>query len=170
MKIIIGIVSQRFKKVFSTNKIALLLFSTIFLFSGCSWQQYFVISNETLSDITIEYSIPIPSDGFGIFNTSPILYKLNSSGSMDWDNQLSIIDNDTSLFAVKIVLPPKSAVVIGELSNDNYETHNQKFINGRIFNLEKIILNKNGNFTEITPENFDIFFKKTSGNIEYTIK
>ena len=129
-----------------------------------------MLTNETPNNISVEYTIPNPSGGFGIFTTTPTVYKLNSSGNIDWNNQLSLVDLDTNLFTVKLVLPPKSYVIIGNLSNDHYEKDNQQFINDRIFNLEKISIDNNGKSTEIRPENFDNFFKKTSGNIEFKIK
>ena len=158
------------KKIVKKEKIVFLFVSAIVLFSGCSWQEYFVITNENNSDITIEFTIPSPSGGFGIFDTTPTVYKINSSGNIDWNNQLLLVDLDTTLFAVKLLLPPRSSVIIGNLSNDHYEKHNQQFINDRIFNLEKISITNNGKITEIRPENFDNFFKKTSGNIECKIK
>jgi|GEM_PF-755292 len=142
----------------------------IFLVSGCSWQEYFLIINESPNDITIEYSIPNPNSGLGIFNITPGVYKLNSSGNIDWDKPLAFADKDTTLSTVKLILPPKSFVVIGNLMNDTYIQHNQKFINGVVFNLKQIRINNNQNSIEITPENFDNFFKKMSGNIEYRIK
>ncbi|MES2138358.1 MAG: hypothetical protein V4511_01525 [Bacteroidota bacterium] len=157
-----------FKKV----KTAFISASFIFLLSGCSWQEYFMVTNETTSDITIEYSISSPGSGFGfgIFETTPTIYKLTPTGSIDWNDQLSFVDTDTTSLGVTVLLPAKSSVVIGYLSNDHYKKHDQQFINGRTFNLKKINLNSSGKSTEIIPENFDSFFKKSSGNIEYRVK
>ncbi len=160
------------KTTFKKVKISIISASFIFLLSGCSWQEYFLVKNETASDISIEYSISSPGSGFGfgIFDTSPTIYKLNSSGSIDWNDQLSFVDTDTASLGIRVILPPKSSVVIGYLSNDHYKKYDQQFINGRTFNLKKINLISNGKSTEIIPENFDSFFKKTSGNIEYRTK
>ncbi len=160
------------KKTFQKVKIAFISASFIFLLTGCSWQEYFLITNETASNIAVEYSISSPGTGFGfgIFETTPTIYKLTPTGSIDWNDQLSIVDTDTTSLGVRIILPPKSSIVIGYLSNDHYEKYDQQFINGRTFNLKKINLNSNGKSTEIIPENFDSFFKKSSENIEYKAK
>lgn len=142
----------------------------MFLFSGCSWQEYFQIINETSSDITIEYKIENPVGGFAIFENHPSVYQLNSSNNVDWDNQLSIIDKDTALLVIRLTLPAKSTTVFGHLSNDRYEKYNQNFINGRVFNLTNLSINNNQNTTLITPINFDNYFKKENGNIVYRIK
>lgn len=158
------------KTTFKKVKISIISASFIFLLCGCSWQEYFLVTNETTSAITIKYSISNPESGFGIFETTPTLYKLNSSGSVDWNNQLSFVDTDTTSLGIRVILPPKSSVMIGYLSNDHYKKYDQQFINGRTFNLKKINLNSNGKSSEIIPENFDGFFKKRSGNIEYRAK
>lgn len=158
------------KTTFEKVKIFIISTSFIFLLSGCSWQEYFLITNETTSDIVIEYSISSPESGFGIFDTTPTIYKLNSSGSINWNNQLFFVDSDTTSLGVSVLLPPKSSVAIGYLSNDHYEKYNQQFINGRTFNLKVINLNSNGKSTKVIPENFDSFFKKNSQGIEFTVK
>jgi hypothetical protein len=155
------------------KNIVLTFCSTIllaFIFSGCSWQEYFVISNETNSEVTVEYKIEDPATGFAIFETKPSVYTLNSSADIDWNKELSVIDKDTALLSIHITLPAKSTLVFGHLSNDNYETYNQNFINARVFNLTNLHVNNNETIIAITPDNFDRFFKKKNGNIIYRIK
>jgi hypothetical protein len=139
----------------------------IFLLSGCSWQEYFVISNETNADITVEYKLAAVVHGFAIFNQTPTVYAQDISGNIDWERKISIVDKDTSLDVVKVVLPAKSTLIFGRLSNDKYEKYNQYFINSRVFNLTSVSIINNGNITEIRPENFDNFFVKKNGIIRY---
>jgi hypothetical protein len=139
----------------------------IFLLSGCSWQEYFVISNETNADITVEYKLATVVDGFAIFNQTPAVYAQDISGNIDWERKISIVDKDTSLDMVRVVLPAKSTIIFGRLSNDKYEKYNQYFINSRVFNLKSVSINNKGNITEIRPENFDNFFAKKNGIIRY---
>ena len=153
------------------NKVIVLFFITlIFLFSGCSWVESFIITNETTSDITIEYEIEYPRNEFPIFDFDPHAYYLNSTNNIDWEKPLSIIDNDTTKLVVKFVLPPKSAIIIGKLYNDTYKKYNQYFINGRKFNLKKLNVINNLNIPEITPQNFDNYFKKNDNCITFRIK
>ncbi len=137
--------------------------------SSCSWQEYFVISNPTGNPVPLEYSISSANKGFGTFNTSPEVYSLTNSNEIDWNKKLTIEDSDTSKFTVKIMLPSKSVAVIGYLMNDHYTNHNQKNSNDRVV-FTKINIGQNQNVLEITPENFEQFFEKNSGNIEYRIK
>ena len=68
-------------------------------------------------------------------------------------------------------LAAHSAAEIGELQNDHYEKYNQYFINGRVFNVESLVINSGGNKTTIVPETFDTYFKKgRSGEIYYYVK
>ena len=150
--------------------IALFFIPLIFLFSGCSWVESFIITNETTSDITVEYEIENPSNGFAIFDNFPSTYQLNKSNNIDWEKPLFIIDNDTTKLVFKFVLPPKSAIIIGKLYNDTYKKYNQYFINGRKFNLKKLNVINNLNIPEITPQNFDNYFKKNDGCITFKIK
>ena len=141
-----------------------------FLFSGCSWQEYFEVSNETDLAITVEYKIEIPENGFTLFDNKPTVYQLNSSNEIDWDKQLTFVDLDTSLLTVRLNLPKKSILIFGRLSNDHYEKHDQYFINSRVFNLTSLSINNNEDFTSINPDNFDDYFKKKNGDIVYRIK
>lgn len=143
---------------------------TVFLFSACSWQEYFIIKNETKTDIKIEYTVENPVDGFQIFENDPSFYQLDKNGKIDWNEKISVVDLDTSFNTVSVFLPANCSIIIGHLSNDKYVRYDQHFINGRIFNLKKIKIQTKASATEIIPENFDEFFYKKNGNIEYTIR
>lgn len=142
----------------------------LFIFQACSWQEYFVITNQTSADIIIEYEILIPETGFGIFDTHPSSYSLNNSNDIDWNKHVDALDQDTARFIVKIVLPPKNALIIGQLSNDHYKGHDQYFINGRTFNLKKLKVQNEKTVLEISEGNFDDHFSKKDGVIALRIK
>lgn len=141
-----------------------------FAFQSCSWQEYFVMSNKTNSDIIIEYEIENPPSGFSIFDDHPSIYKLSKAGDINWNETSEPNDSDTSKLSVKIILAPNTAVIFGHLSNDNYKKHDQYFINSRHFNLKKIKIVKEKTLLEISPKNFDDFFMKKNGIIGLTIK
>ena len=143
----------------------IILFLIILTFQGCSWQEYFVITNQTNSDIIVEYEIEQPKSGFAIFDNRQTLHKLSKEGGIDWNETLEIKDLDTARLIIKIQLSPNTAVIIGNLSNDNYKKHDQYFINGRTFNLKKLNITNGQPTKEITPENFDDFFVKKKGMI-----
>lgn len=151
------------------KKITLLLLIVLF-FQGCSWQEYFVVTNQTNSDIIIEYEIEQPKSGFGIFDNRISLYKTTNSGDIDWNEIKEITDLDTARYSIKIILAPNNALIIGTLSNDNYKSHDQYFINGRTFNLKKLAIKKEKTIIEISPTTFDNYFKKKKGIIGLRIK
>lgn len=136
----------------------------IMCLTSCSWQEYFVVSNASQSEVIINYQINEIKNGFPIFTNQPLLYKLNSSNKIDWNNNQIPIDLDTSLTGFTLKIPANCAVVFGELSNDHYKVYNQDFINGRIFNLKELEILKNNDTIKILPATFDTHFKKINGN------
>lgn len=147
-----------------------IVFLILFLFQSCSWQEYFVISNQTKTDIIIEYELEAPKNGFGIFNTRSTIYKTSNSGEIDWNEVYEPSDQDSASLSFKIILPPNNALILGTLSNDNYKRHDQYFINGRSFNLKKLSIKKGTTTLQISPENFDDYFVKKKGIIGLKIK
>ncbi len=137
--------------------------------TSCSWQEYFVIKNNSNSEITVKYKLS-QNSSFTIFEEIPAIYKATKKLNIDWEKQLLTKDLDSSKYGVEIKVPAKSILKFGQLSNDHYSNHSQKFINDRIFNLQSIEIVSKNNIIFIQPENFDMYFKKTKGNIELTIK
>jgi len=142
---------------------------TLFL-QGCSWVEYFAIYNETNENISISYEINQNESDFPIFNANPDFYSLNHSMAIDWNKKVNISDKDTSVLKVTIILPPKTSMIFGDLENDTYKNANQKFINGRYWNLEYIKINTTSKQQEIISTDFDTFFTKTNGVIKYSMK
>ena len=142
----------------------------LLLLQGCSWQEYFVLANQSGSDITIEYEIELPTDGFPIFDDVPRAYDLEPDGAILWDRTGPIADLDTARSRIKFILPPNKGLMIGRLSNDNYQSHDQYFINGRHFNLKHLRIRNGRTTTEIVPGHFDDHFTKQDHVIMYSIK
>ncbi|MEO6304749.1 MAG: hypothetical protein ABIP51_16430 [Bacteroidia bacterium] len=142
----------------------------IFFFQGCSWQEYFLVSNPTGMDLIVEYEVESPAQGFAIFDNYPTGYKIYKSGDIKWDEPVELKDMDTARAVVRIILSPGTAVIFGHLSNDHYKKHDQVFINDRHFNLKRLIVQK-GEFTrDITVENFDDNIVKRNGIISVKTK
>ena len=83
------------------------------------------------------------------------LYPLKSSG-VDYDGRSSWSPKNAGDIH-EVELPAHTVIEIGRLMNDKYTNSKQQFINDRVFNLRKITVDK----TQITPDNFDNFFKST---------
>lgn len=149
------------------KKSILYLTTSIFiLFNGCSWNELFVVKNNSDKSVIISYKIePFQKSGFAIFDTSPTSYHLNKRGNINWEKQINVTDTDTSQFNLTITLPPKSALIFGRLNNDTYKSHDQYFINGRHFNFIRMEIKKENEVITIVKEQFDNFFKKVKGEI-----
>lgn len=150
-------------------KTASCLIATLFLLSGCSWQEYFIVKNNSASSILITYTIS-QANGFPIFDNMPDAYMSDKSNDIDWNKEIVLEDKDTSALGFQFTLPPRSILKLGHLSNDNYSNKNQYFINGRVFNFENMEIKKKDEAITITKDKFDSFFKKKNGGIVYEIK
>jgi len=152
------------------KSVFILTISLVFILQACSWREYFVITNQTSERITIEYEVNSPSSGIPIFDQHPSGYQLDAANDIDWKKPLELLDHDAASISFKIVLEPNHALVIGYLSNDHYEKRNQYFINGRSFNLKKLVVQNKKAKVEISPENFDEHFFKEDQKIMLRIK
>lgn len=148
----------------------IIFLTAVFLLQGCSWQEYFIITNETTEDIVIEYKLKKTPEGFPIFDQHPKSYELNADGLIYWDKMKSIKDTDTTDQSIQITLPPNTGLLMGQLSNDEYKSFDQTFINRRHFNLKSLKITSAGKTTEIQPETFDDHFTKEKGMIRYRAK
>lgn len=146
-----------------TFAVALLL-----LLEACSWQEYFIIKNNSTSDIVLTYTLTV-AEGFPLFDATTTAYSSKSSGEIDWAKTVHVEDQDTSLLGLQFTLPPKCNLVIGYLHNDRYSNAKQQFINNRVFNFERMEIKKKDGKNTITKDNFDSYFKKNDGIIKYEI-
>ena len=153
------------------KKSILYLTTSIFiLLNGCSWNELFVVKNNSDKSVIVSYQIePLQKSGFAIFDTSPTSYHLNKRGNINWEKQITVTDTDTSQFNLTITLPPKSALIFGRLNNDTYKNHDQYFINGRYFNFVRMEIKKENEVITIVKDQFDDFFKKVKGEITFDL-
>lgn len=147
----------------------ILILSVCLLFWGCSWQQYFCISNTGNTPVSVEYAVTFAFNGFPIFENSPELFKTTSKGKIDWENPLHSETENTPDTVIRFQLLPQTTAIIGRLSNDHFTAYNQYFINGRVFNLVYIRIINAGDTTMIVPETFDRFFINNNGVIELSV-
>ena len=149
------------------KKSLLFLLITILL-SGCSWQEYFVLENNSDSSIVVSYSLS-QANGFPIFDEADA-YMATSSGEVDWNKKITIDDSDTSALGFQFMLPPNSILTFGHLSNDHYSNWSQQFINGRVFNFKMMQIKMKDRNITISKDSFDSFFKKKNGYIKFRVK
>lgn len=146
-----------------------IIFTIFLLCEGCSWTERFVIINDANFDIVITYEI----DGqklYPIFNGQFELYKTRNQTEVDWQNKIKVIDQDGEPSTIRLKMPPKSILVFGRLSNDNYKKYSQRFINGYAFNLKNLTIEKERETIKIPANKFDDFFKKTGTMVEFVVK
>lgn len=148
----------------------LIVLSTI-LFSGCSWSEYFTINNLSDKPIYVSYKLSPLSENmtFGVFSLAPTFYKPNRKNNIDWNNKIDVKDSDSSIYVVNVIIPPKTIMIFGRLSNDHYSNSEQYFINGREFNLDFMEIEVNLEVHHISKKTFDEYFKKKKGLIQYTV-
>jgi hypothetical protein len=155
--------------MFKTLKIICAI-TPLLCLTGCSWQEYFVVRNMSVSAVIVQYEIADVEKGFPIFSHQPLLYQLNHSNEIDWDTQQIPLDLDPSSSGLKFKIPANQLVVLGELNNDHYSAYDQDFINGRVFNLKELEVQRNTDTLRLIPTNFDGSFKKTGGHIVLEIR
>lgn len=132
---------------------------------GCSWICRFYIANTSSETISIEIKLMDSPGSFPIFHYPKNYYGKLHSYALKQNNQIDFetskeVKADTleKYSHYKFEIPPYTAIEIGQLQNDNYEKHDQYFINGRVFNIEKISISQRK--IDIVPSTFDNYFKK----------
>lgn len=141
-------------------------------FTSCSWILGFYLINSSAEEINIEMKLQDSLRGtFAIFDyNDAAAYPLSKHSDFMYDKSFQIRYDTLNKFSNLIFkIPVNTAVQIGVLHNDTYKNHDQYFINGRVFNLEKIIIKKKTGNTTITYDSFDRFFQKGSNRVQYII-
>lgn len=129
---------------------------------ACSFITDFYVVNSSDESMLVEVKLLEKTDGFPIFDNNrekQLLYQLNEHNNADLEHYITADADSLGPSLYTIALPPHRAVSIGRLHNQEYEHHNQEFINRRVFNLEYLKLTRAGKETLITPGNFDNYFK-----------
>lgn len=139
------------------------------LFHSCSWQEYFVIFNESKNAINLAYRLSEVHSGFPIFTTQASCYA-GKNHKISWEKPVEPFTSEQSTFAFTGKLEPGYVLIIGHLSNDKYLSYNQNFINGRQFNLVSLQITSAEKTLNVIPENFDSCFKKRNGIVGMVVK
>jgi hypothetical protein len=132
--------------------------------------EYFILINQTTSDIEVVYHLKEIDSGFPIFDVEPTLYETSQAGEIKWKEEIKYTDEDTTPLTVKLTMPPQTVLKFGHLSNEQYSSHDQESINSREFNLQVLVIQKRGQKIEIPPEQFDDYFAKEDNHIKYVVE
>lgn len=137
-------------------------FCCALILATCSWRVQFLIINAAATPREVTIELDVKSRGFLIFDPRKFtLYPYDEE--IDYTHEQSAAKPLQG--SLKIVIPPKSALVIGRLNNQHYENSRQRFINDRVFNLVRVQAGKH----EVTRDSFDQHFRKTAAGLAYQI-
>lgn len=139
------------------------------IFSGCSYQHYFIIGNSSNETITIKYSLDTTVASNVIFGRTGEVYQSTPNYSPDWRHKLPYKDLDSSDNSIRIELAPKNILVFGILLNDRYNKNTMKSTSGKVFNLNEMTFTVNGIDYTIKKDNFHDFFLEDGGTQKYVI-
>lgn len=138
---------------------------------ACSYIEQFVIYNQSDKAIYVTYELEDKKEGvFPVFTEFPTAKMLNSSDDIYWEKEANSIDENTNLNCVSVAVQPHSALIIGTLHNDSYKSYDQKFKNGRWFNLKILEIAYINKIIRIIPSTYDTYFKKKQGKIRFTVE
>ena len=140
------------------------------MFSGCSINRYFILSNSTDETISIKYSLDDPTGEKAIFGVSGEVYQSNRDYYPNWEHKLPYRDLNNSDKTVSINLGPKSTLIFGTLLNDDYNTNTKTSTTGKVFNLIEMTFSVNGIDFFIDKDNFHDFFLEDGGTYKYVIR
>lgn len=133
-----------------------LAFAALLLFTqGCSWTIRFYVVNSGTMPRTVSIAVERPGSGFAIFDPAQFYLVPVNEGKPDYEHVKRL---PRAGLQNTVEIPAHTALEIGHLSNERYQSSRQQFINGRVFNLKKIQYGAN----EITAEDFDNYFQKKS--------
>lgn len=150
-------------------RLIIFFFLTITL-SGCSFQRYFILGNATDQTISVQYTLETPMEESAIFGKEGEIYQSYRDYSPNWEHPLPYRDLNSSDQKVSIQLGPKSTLVFGTLSNDQYDALTMKSSSGKLFNLVEMTFSSNGIDYVITKDNFHDFFLEDGGTYKYVIQ
>lgn len=143
---------------------------TSLIFSGCSSQQYFILSNATNDTISVKYSLQNTTEQSALFDLPSEIYQANREYTPDWEHKLPFKDLDLTDNNFYIKLPPKSVLILGTIHNDKYDSKTKKTNGGKIFNFQQMTFETNGVAVVIDEANFHDYFLEDKGYFRYTIQ
>ncbi len=123
---------------------------------SCSFQNFIMIVNEHGENRQVSLQFGSPQAGTPIFSARKLGLYAMKDNDVDFSSHVPL--NQTESPSLTVTIPARSALCIAVLRNETFSSSDQKFINGRVFNLKQI---KSGSVT-ITKTNFGAHFRRTN--------
>jgi hypothetical protein len=147
---------------------------TFFLVSlflaGCSYSESFALVNRSTDEIEFSYLLSELTPQEGLFDKWIELYEENGEGYPDYSKDLSVVDLDTAANRIRIIVPSKSVLVFGNISNEHYDSKRRITNGGKSFNLSEIQLQQNGRIVEMSTDDFHKHFRESNGFFSLILK
>ncbi|MGD1841124.1 MAG: hypothetical protein ACFB0B_09540 [Thermonemataceae bacterium] len=153
----------------NTTQLLIALLTCLAL-TACSWSQHFAIVNTTQDTLTITYTFQQPPLQQYIFVENPIAYSIKEDYQPNWSSPNPLTDEDSTTLTVQVKLPPSQVLVFGTLRNDEYEGADHRPINGQLFNLQTLRIERGETVEHISAQTFDSYFMKRKDYIRYVIE
>ena len=151
------------KKLLLTHMRLLTTLIISLMVSGCSYQTYLLVLNPHNESRRVTLQVDPKPAGAPIFTTRDLaLYKLNKD-EVDFSSHEALAH--TELASLTLEIPARSALRIAVLRNEHYRSSEQNFLNGRIFNLNRLTA---GTIT-VTRANFGVYFTRTAFGAAFSI-
>ena len=143
--------------------IFILLTLAPFYIVGCSWTVHFYVVNDSTVPRSLEIQLSPERDTFLIFDPRHFAFLPWESDAPDYERIRRIPQGWREKLTIEI--PSHTALDIGHLNNEKYDSQQQRFINGRFFNLLSLKTDQH----RITRDTFDQHFHKTDKGMVWII-
>lgn len=132
-----------------------ILIAIALLCGGCSFQSYVLVINPHGESRRILLHLESPQTGNGIFNTRDFAFYQFKNNEVDFSSHVPLSLPKAATHELEI--PARSALRIAVLRNETFASSEQKFINGRVFNLKSLVSGE----IAVTKSTFSDYFKRT---------
>ena len=119
-------------------------------FCTCSFQSYLMVINPQLMLQQNNKTSGVP-----IFSTRNLAVYAMKDNEVDFSSHKPVATPEAA--TLTLTVPARSALCIAVLRNEHFSSSEQKFINGRVFNLQRLVAGKE----TVTRANFGAYFRKT---------
>ena len=125
------------------------------LFCTCSFQSYLMVINPHRESRQLLLQLDNRPTGVPIFSARKLAVYALKDNEVDFSSHKPVAT--TEVATLTLTVPARSALCIAVLRNEHFSSSEQKFINGRVFNLLRLVAGKE----TVTRANFGAYFRKT---------
>ncbi|MEW6468820.1 MAG: hypothetical protein AB1458_07850 [Bacteroidota bacterium] len=145
------------------------LFFIVPLLQACSFRTDFLVLNTGEESLLAEVITKHGPGVSGLFERASSVKRLvpvSTDMEVGWDQAISVNADSIAPGHYRVAIPPRYALDIGTVHNEEYTKGKRQFMNGRTFNLESVTLTRTGKTVTITPGNFDTYFKRVKKSFD----